>query len=315
MNRRGFLENVLALAAACGGGALLAKGADAGSKDRAGLRPPGRARRGRVPLALHPVLPLRGRVPQPRAIVALNDETGKDFSRPPGAAEAGTPVIFPRRQGCMLCQGVPGDTLLCTEACPSGALQLVMKTPEDIQAKVRMGTARIDENICYSWNGASCGVCARACPFEGKALKIGWFERPTIDPEFCVGVRLGCEALRGLTDPLPQREGLDVEGERAGADSRVVEDVVEQAHQRLSRELDGVQVLALLRRRLHLLEQLRQPEDAVERRPDLVADARERDRVRGALARSDPTGERGGTDAEGGRSSEGRPRGQRAREE
>jgi len=92
----------------------------------------------------------------------------------------------------MLCQGVPGDELLCTAACPSGALQRVRKTPEDIQAKVRMGTARIDHNICYSWNGASCGVCARACPFEGRALRVGFFERPEIDPDFCVGCGL-CE--------------------------------------------------------------------------------------------------------------------------
>ena len=45
----------------------------------------------------------------------------------------------------------------------------------EIQAKVKMGTARIDHNICYSWNGASCGVCARACPFEGTALVIGLY--------------------------------------------------------------------------------------------------------------------------------------------
>ena len=101
-------------------------------------------------------------------------------------------MIFPRRQACMLCQGVPGEELLCTAACPSGALQVVRKTPEDILAKVRMGTARIDHNICYSWNGASCGVCARACPFEGRALKVGLFERPEIDPDFCVGCGL-CE--------------------------------------------------------------------------------------------------------------------------
>lgn len=92
----------------------------------------------------------------------------------------------------MLCQGVPGEELLCTVACPSGALRVVRKDPEAIQAGVAMGKAEIDPNLCYSWNGASCGVCARACPFEGQALVLGTFERPTIRAEACVGCGL-CE--------------------------------------------------------------------------------------------------------------------------
>ncbi len=67
-----------------------------------------------------------------------------------------------------------------------------MKTPEDIQSRVSMGTARVDTNLCYSYNGGSCGVCVKACPFEGKALKAGFFERPIVDPEFCIGCGL-CE--------------------------------------------------------------------------------------------------------------------------
>jgi len=127
-----------------------------------------------------------------RAIVALNDKNGADFSRRPAAAERGTPMIFPRRQACMLCQGVKGDELLCTAACPTGALERVRKDPADIIAKVQMGRARLDRSLCYSWNGASCGVCVRACPLEGRALKAGMFERPVLDPKQCVGCGL-CE--------------------------------------------------------------------------------------------------------------------------
>jgi len=191
MNRRSFLRNTAAVGATCAGASLLLRGSGQAAKHRIGLRPPGALDEDEFLSRCIRCFRCGDACPN-RAIVALNEKTGRDFSRPPGQAECGTPVIFPRRQACMLCQDVPGDELLCTAACPSGALQLVRKTPEDIQAKVDMGSARIDFNICYSWNGASCGVCAHACPFEGQALKLGFFERPTIDPEFCVGCGL-CE--------------------------------------------------------------------------------------------------------------------------
>ena len=181
MNRRTFLQNALAVGATCTGGGLLLRGGDAATNPGVGLRPPGAVPEDEFLSRCIRCFRCADACPN-RAIVALNERTGRDFSREAGPAETGTPVIFPRRQACMLCQGVPGDELLCAAACPSGALQPVEKTVEDIQAKVDMGTARIDTNICYSWNGASCGVCARACPFEGKALKLGLFERPTIDP-------------------------------------------------------------------------------------------------------------------------------------
>ncbi|MEW6072625.1 MAG: 4Fe-4S dicluster domain-containing protein [Planctomycetota bacterium] len=191
MNRRAFLRNAVALGVACGGGVALFRGEAEAARGGAGLRPPGA--RSEAEFLSRCIRCFRCADACPNgAIVALNPQTGRDFSRTPGPAEAGTPVIFPRRQACMLCQGVPGDELLCTAACPSGALQLVRKDPADIQAKVRMGTARIDHNICYSWNCASCGVCARACPFEGRALKVGIFERPVVDPAYCVGCGL-CE--------------------------------------------------------------------------------------------------------------------------
>jgi len=191
VNRRSFLRNLVAVGTACGGGAALIAGVSGAAPEEAGLRPPGALDEGEF-LARCIRCGRCGDACPNRAIVALSTRTGADFSRAPRRAEEGTPVIFPRRQACMLCAAVPGDELLCTAACPSGALQLVHKTHEDILAKVRMGTARIDGNLCYSYNDASCGVCARACPFEGLALKVGFFERPEIDPEFCVGCGL-CE--------------------------------------------------------------------------------------------------------------------------
>jgi len=101
-------------------------------------------------------------------------------------------VIFPRRQACVLCQGVPGDELLCTAACPTGALERTAKDSASIPASVHMGTAVLNTSLCYSYNGNSCGVCVRACPLEGRALKAGFFERPELNPEACVGCGL-CE--------------------------------------------------------------------------------------------------------------------------
>ncbi|MDP7252129.1 MAG: 4Fe-4S dicluster domain-containing protein [Planctomycetota bacterium] len=128
-----------------------------------------------------------------RCITQLSEETGKTFSISPGTGDEGTPVIFPRQQACNLCNSDrQGDALLCTDACPTGALRLVKKDPDDLQRKVQMGVAEVDTNLCYSYNGSSCGVCVRACPFERKALKAGLMERPMLDPDYCIGCGL-CE--------------------------------------------------------------------------------------------------------------------------
>lgn len=127
-----------------------------------------------------------------QCIQPFTEEVAKTHAVEPGAAQRNTPVIFPRQQACMLCNEVDSDHLLCTEACPTGALQKTRKTVEDIFADVHMGTAVVDKQLCYSFNGASCGICVRACPFEGKALTAGMWEKPLIDESYCVGCGL-CE--------------------------------------------------------------------------------------------------------------------------
>lgn len=104
-----------------------------------------------------------------------------------GLAEAGTPYIRPREQGCTTC-------MKCTQVCPTGALR---PTPADeavILATVKMGVARLNREMCYSYADPprTCGVCYRACPFPGKAMSIGLYEQPVVHRDQCVGCGL-CE--------------------------------------------------------------------------------------------------------------------------
>ena len=128
-----------------------------------------------------------------RCIVAFTEDAGRELAMVPGTGQRGTPVIFPRRQACMLCNGAPGDELLCTAACPTGALRGDRTRPwSPCRPRCRWARPRSTRNLCYSFNGSSCGVCVRACPFEGLALTAGLCETPIIDPEHCVGCGL-CE--------------------------------------------------------------------------------------------------------------------------
>jgi ferredoxin-type protein NapG len=100
----------------------------------------------------------------------------------------GAPYLRLREKACILC-------MRCTRVCPTGALQAVATdSGEDIQKHVKMGCAVVDENICNSYNGYACGACVQACPFQGKAIKALTWERPVVDPEFCVGCGL-CEKV------------------------------------------------------------------------------------------------------------------------
>ncbi|MHC4441928.1 MAG: 4Fe-4S dicluster domain-containing protein [Planctomycetota bacterium] len=122
-----------------------------------------------------------------------------------------TPAIKARRQACMLCNGVEGETLKCTAACPSGALQLIHKDADEIQQKVNMGVAQLDEALCYSYNNWSCGACYRACPFPGRAMTIGLWERPEIVADACIG----CGACERACIRYPQAVRVKPQGETA----------------------------------------------------------------------------------------------------
>lgn len=101
-----------------------------------------------------------------------------------GFENLATPKISARAKGCILC-------MACTQVCPTGALEKIEPTEAGKKA-VRMGTAYVIEDLCYSFAGRTCGVCFRACPLAGTAITLGLYEQPHINPKHCVGCGL-CE--------------------------------------------------------------------------------------------------------------------------
>jgi NAD-dependent dihydropyrimidine dehydrogenase PreA subunit len=79
----------------------------------------------------------------------------------------------------------------CGDACPTGAIKSIKRSAGTIVEQVKMGKARVDENLCLSYQGKSCGVCYRACPLQDIAITVGWMEQPHVQ-EACVGCGL-CE--------------------------------------------------------------------------------------------------------------------------
>ena len=93
------------------------------------------------------------------------------------------------------------DCNLCTQVCPSGALQRL-----DLPTKNRyiVGEALVDTNICLLTLGKKeCDVCEVACPF--KAVSIKWDDNayisyPDIDTDKCNGC--GACQVACPTDPV-----------------------------------------------------------------------------------------------------------------
>ena len=112
------------------------------------------------------------------------NRTIKYFNFENGLDSIDTPYIIPREKGCILC-------MKCGDVCPTGAIKPIARTLETILDEVKMGHARVDESLCLSYQGKSCGVCYRACPLPDVAITVGYMEQPHVTDK-CVGCGL-CE--------------------------------------------------------------------------------------------------------------------------
>ncbi len=108
----------------------------------------------------------------------------KYFSVADGLKVANTPYIVPREQACILC-------MRCGEVCPTGAIKKIKYEASAIIQNVKMGKAQVDESLCLSYQGKTCGVCYRACKLADVAIKVQRLEQPVVLAA-CVGCGL-CE--------------------------------------------------------------------------------------------------------------------------
>ncbi|MAF94876.1 MAG: ferredoxin [Rhodospirillaceae bacterium] len=115
---------------------------------------------------------------------ACPNRTIKYFGLQNGFKSIDTPFIIPREKACILC-------MKCGDVCPTGAIQPVEREIKAILAGVRMGHARVDENLCLSFQGKTCGVCYRACPLPDVAIYVAMLEQPHVTDK-CIGCGL-CE--------------------------------------------------------------------------------------------------------------------------
>ncbi len=82
----------------------------------------------------------------------------------------GTPYFKPREIPCYMCTDYP-----CTEACPSGALDLKELTKDADKPDInnsQMGLAVIHKETCIAFWGIQCDACYRACPLMDEAISL-----------------------------------------------------------------------------------------------------------------------------------------------
>lgn len=91
---------------------------------------------------------------------------------------AGTPIIDPTLQPCVVCPDTP-----CITACPTGALAPLASG----WTGYRLNLVELVPERCITFHGSSCGVCAQACPVGPAALAMDEDGHPVLKAEGCVG--------------------------------------------------------------------------------------------------------------------------------
>jgi len=120
-----------------------------------------------------------------------------------GAASVNTPMINPLIGPCEYLRGRCEDAMRCAEACPTGALQNVDK------AQVKLGTAKLNQELCLAYNGRECLVCSEMCPLP-DAITVTEDQKPVFHNTICTG----CGACVNACPANPRALTLLSEGER-----------------------------------------------------------------------------------------------------
>ena len=86
----------------------------------------------------------------------------------------------------------------CSELCPSGAIRTITR---EEKTQYRIGTARVNPDLCVLGKGVECGSCERHCPAGAIIIvqdEATGMRRPVVDESKCTG----CGACENL---CPQR--------------------------------------------------------------------------------------------------------------
>ena len=115
---------------------------------------------------------------------------------PPGAIIPhgldGTPVIFPDRSPCLLCDDLP-----CAVACSVEALVTVESVSD-----VRMGLAVVSHRLCTA--GQGCHACVSKCPTNALDRDLDLL-RLVVGTESCVGCGMCVAVCNTVNDHLAIR--------------------------------------------------------------------------------------------------------------
>ena len=90
---------------------------------------------------------------------------------------------------------------LCTEVCPSGALQPI---PLDLKVHVPLGTPFVDMDLCLLGDDRECSHCRNYCPYEAISLQFSE-ELYTLTPIVNLDRCPGCGACQVACPTRPQR--------------------------------------------------------------------------------------------------------------
>ncbi len=108
---------------------------------------------------------------------------------------AGTPIIDPAEQPCLMCPDTP-----CITACTPGVLRRAADAPVPA-----IGVARISTVDCLAHQGSTCTTCSERCPVEGAIqLTRG---RPQVAADACTGCGIChyvCPAPRNAVLIMPR---------------------------------------------------------------------------------------------------------------